>query len=236
MTEYRINVYKIWWEDEPEDFYVGSSKKTYLSARMNQHRSNCRKGGTSKLFIKMREKGINTFQYVMLGWSMVSSFDEQRMVEQSYISRLNPTLNSRKAHITEEERKESHKVLHSNYYQANCEVIKEKRRDYNITHKEEQFEYNKVYRKEHKEEAAEYRHQYYAENQESLKARAIEYHQEHKEERNQNYKEWHHKTKGNRVCICGGTYDYGITSKRKRHYATPKHTQFLNALYEKLRG
>ena len=236
MAEYRINVYKIWWEDEPDEFYVGSSKKTYLSARMNQHRASCRAGGDQKLYVKMREKGINTFQYVLLGWSMVSSFDEQRMVEQSFIARLNPTLNSRKAHTTEEERKESKKAWRANDYQENCEAIKEKSRDYNITHKEQRCEYNKVYKQEHKEETAESWQRYYEENQESLKAKAKEYHQEHKEERNQNYKEWHHKTKANRVCICGGTYDYGLLSKRKRHYATPKHLQYLNALYEKLRG
>ena len=93
-----------------------------------------------------------------------------------------------------------------------------------------------MYKQEHKEETAESWQRYYEENQESLKAKAKEYHKEHKEERNQNYKEWHHKTKANRVCICGGTYDYGLLSKRKRHYATPKHLQYLNALYEKLRG
>ena len=236
MAEYRINIYKIWWEDEPESFYVGSTKKRLLSERMNQHRASCRGGKTAKLFRFMREKGINSFQYVLLGWSMVSSFDEQRMVEQSYISRLNPTLNSRKAFCSTEEGKASMKEWQANNYQENSEVIKQNRRDYHLTHKEQEAEYGKQYNREHKEEIREANMLYYQQHKEEIKPLKRAYHQQHKEERNQNYKKWHHKTKENRVCICGGSYDYGLISKRKRHYATPKHIQFVNALFERLRG
>ena len=136
MTEYKINVYKIWWADD-DNFYVGSTKNT-LSKRMSKHRTDCRAGGEQKIYQVMREKGINSFQYVLLGWSMVSSFHEQRMVEQSYISRLNPTLNSRKAFCSTEERKASMKEWQANNYQENSEVIKQNRRDYHLTHKEQE--------------------------------------------------------------------------------------------------
>jgi len=235
MTEYKINVYKIWWEDELESFYVGSTKNT-LSKRMSRHRADCRAGGVQRLYQVMREKGINSYQYVLLGWSMVSSFDEQRMIEQSYISRLNPTLNSRKAFCSEDERKASQRAWKANNYQENQEEMKQARKDYYTEHKEQEAEYNKKYNREHKEETAENWKRYYDENQVRLKAKAMEYHEVHKEERNLNYKEWHHKTKENRVCICGGKYDYGLLSKRKRHYGTPKHIAFVNAIVERLRG
>ena len=235
MAEYKINVYKIWWEDEPESFYVGSTKNT-LSKRMSRHRAGCRAGGVQRLYQVMREKGINSFQYVLLGWSMVSSFDEQRMIEQSYISRLNPTLNSRKAFCSEDERKESQRAWKANNYQENQEEIKQKRKGYYTEHKEQEAEYGKKYNREHKEEIHEANMLYYQQHKEQIKPQKREYHQQHKEERNQNYKEWHHKTKENRVCICGGTYDYGLLSKRKRHYGTPKHIAFVNAIVERLRG
>ena len=230
MDEYRINVYKIWWEDEPDKFYVGSTKKRLLSERMNQHRASCRAGGEQTIYQVMREKGINTFRSVLLGWAMVSSFDEQRMVEQDYISRLNPTLNSRKAFVSDEERKEQLKEWRAHNYEQNKEDIKKKSRDYRAGHKEQVSEYNQKYDKEHKGERAESWQQYYNENKERLKAKTVEYHKQHKAERNQKAREQRQKCKDIKVCVCGGSYDHSLTAKKKRHDATKKHTDFVNAI------
>ena len=236
MKNLCINVYKIWWEDEPDEFYVGSTKKTYLSARMSKHRTDCRKGGMSKLYVKMREKGSNSFQYVLLGWSMVSSFDEQRMVEQSYISRLNPTLNSCRAHTTEDERKSQQKERDAINYQENKDEILRKCKIYHQENKERQNQVSKNYHEAHKESINQRSLANYHRDRERLNQKSKEYQRLHRDTIKVREKAYLEQKKDNRVCICGGTYDYGITSKRKRHYATPKHTQFLNALYEKLRG
>jgi hypothetical protein len=102
---YSINAYKIWYADDPEECYVGSSKNT-LSRRMADHRNAARRGRTSLIYRTMREKGINTFQYVLLGTCMVRNKDEQRMYEQQWIDQLNPSLNKNRAYITEEENKQ----------------------------------------------------------------------------------------------------------------------------------
>ena len=64
--EYRIKVYKIWYADCPEEFYIGSTKKKYLSERIAWHREDCRRGKGSKLYSLMREKGTNSFNYVQI--------------------------------------------------------------------------------------------------------------------------------------------------------------------------
>ena len=66
--EYTIKVYKIWYEDCPEEFYIGSTKEKHLSERMSTHRKDCRKGNTSKIYNLMREKGIN------VGISLLKSY------------------------------------------------------------------------------------------------------------------------------------------------------------------
>ena len=103
--QYEIKVYKIWYADAPDDIYVGSTKLS-LSRRMVEHRSVAKRGKTSLIYTTMRAKGINNFEYCMLGSCMVSNMDEQRMFEQSYIATLNPKLNMCRAYITEDERKQ----------------------------------------------------------------------------------------------------------------------------------
>ncbi len=105
-TPYKIRVYKIWYEDCPEEFYIGSTKKQYLSERMGWHRKDCRKArNMSKLYTLMREKGINNFKHVQIAWANVSCIDEQRQIEQTYIDKLKPSLNMKKSYISNEDKK-----------------------------------------------------------------------------------------------------------------------------------
>ena len=48
-TQYEIKCYKIWWPDSPEEFYVGSTKRS-LSQRMTSHRVCARKGTPTKIY------------------------------------------------------------------------------------------------------------------------------------------------------------------------------------------
>ena len=100
---YEIKAYKIWYEDEPEQFYIGSTKRN-LSVRMGDHRRGAKFGKAYRLYDVMRAKGVNSFKYVMLGSCLVSNMDQQRMYEQKYIDMLKPTLNSIRAwdHLNED--------------------------------------------------------------------------------------------------------------------------------------
>ena len=101
--QYEIKVYKIWYEDAPEECYVGSTKHDALSKRMGQHRSFAKKGRKSKIYQTIREKGRD-FKYIQIASCMVSCKDEQCAFEQEWIDRLNPTLNSNRASGTDIER------------------------------------------------------------------------------------------------------------------------------------
>ena len=154
MTEYQIQVYKIWYADAPDDFYIGSTKLR-LSARMAKHRSKVRSGSTSKLYTLMREKGINNFEYVLVATCMVRSVDEQRQFEQQLISELKPTLNTNRAFITEEQRKEAQKEYDTK------PGVKAKKKEYYAKpeYKANKKEYNKGYeaQPETKQKRKEYR-------------------------------------------------------------------------------
>ena len=110
MEQYNVNVYKIWFDDAPDDFYIGSTKRT-LSQRMSNHRFKCRKGSGvgSKLYNIMREKGVNNFKYILVDSSMVTCSDEQRKFEQKYMNELKPTLNTVRAFRTHENRLKQHR-------------------------------------------------------------------------------------------------------------------------------
>lgn len=97
MSTYKINIYKIWWDDK-DDFYVGSTKQR-LSVRMAGHRSMGKKNNNKqKLYNKMNEKGYGfNFNYVLIDSKQVTNVDEKIKLEQEYIDKLKPNLNSGRA-------------------------------------------------------------------------------------------------------------------------------------------
>ena len=101
--KYEIKVYKIWYEDDPDEFYIGSTKHDALSKRMSMHRRDAKKGKKSKIYQTIREKG-GDFKYIQIASCMVSCKDEQCAFEQEWIDRLNPTLNMMRAHGRDIER------------------------------------------------------------------------------------------------------------------------------------
>jgi hypothetical protein len=101
--KYEIKVYKIWYEDVPEEFYIGSTKYDALYKRMSVHRAHAKKGRKSKIYQTIREKG-GDFKYIQIASCIVSCKDEQCAFEQEWIDRLKPTLNSNRAHGLDIER------------------------------------------------------------------------------------------------------------------------------------
>ncbi len=87
---YKIFIYKIWWEDK-DDLYVGSTKQK-LSYRMRNHRADCNRNRQYKLQVAMREYGYD-FNYIILKSYNVSCREEQMKKEQKWINKLKPNLN-----------------------------------------------------------------------------------------------------------------------------------------------
>ena len=95
---YRINVNK-------DDFYIGSTIKK-LNDRQAQHNDILKQNiRTNKLYEKCRENNITKIICILLEVREVEDIDEIRLLEQEYITKLQPTLNSHFAYtgLTREE-------------------------------------------------------------------------------------------------------------------------------------
>jgi hypothetical protein len=108
-----VRVYKI-VNDIDDQVYVGSTAKT-LSNRWMRHRNEyCKflKGlqrGARRLFQHFQKHGIEHFQIVLIAEEDCQLKDEQRRLEQRYISELKPALNCIRAYQTYEECFDSHR-------------------------------------------------------------------------------------------------------------------------------
>ncbi len=131
------------------------------------------------------------------------------MLEQSYISRLSPTLNSNKAFITDEERKAYKKAS------RNSSEYKSVQKAYQKTSK------HKAYQKT-------------ANQKPEVKAMKKAY---KKTQKYKDYQKEYDQSKTNiRSCICGTNYNYGKISTRNGHYRSQKHQKHVALIFAKLRG
>jgi hypothetical protein len=208
---YEIKVYKIWYEDCPEEFYIGSTKMG-LSRRMAEHRSKVKSGRTSTIYSLMRTKGINNFKYVQVASCMVENIDEQRQFEQQWINELRPTLNTNRAFATEEDNKDTNTIYN------NRVDVKERRQAYweEPENKQRQRETQKRYvsKPEVKAKLTTWKKTYNA-----------------TEETKQKKREYEKRVR--RTCICGGKYQ-ASPMKAQAHYDTQKHRQHIERVFLKL--
>jgi hypothetical protein len=61
-----------------------------------------------------------------------------------------------------------------------------------------------------------------------------EYYKDNKDKISSYKKQYYHQKKEIKTCVCGGTYEYGHTSTRNRHYRTQKHTEYVKKIHEHL--
>jgi hypothetical protein len=94
LDPYKIYIYKIWYDDDPNIFYVGSTQD--IESRISCHKTCGNSLGKSKIYRLIKEKG-NNFNYNILDSCMVLCRDEQLKYEQKWIDELKPTLNSSRA-------------------------------------------------------------------------------------------------------------------------------------------
>ena len=179
MVNYNFGkIYKIEpiYDHDEGDIYIGSTTKKYLSQRMENHRSKYKQWKNNEfhkvqVFELFDKYGVPNCQIVLIETVNVETNDELLAREKHYIKSVK-CINKNIPGRTMKE-----------YYQDNCDYLKE----YRETHKEEKILYDQEYRNTHKEE---------------IKLRDKKYRELNLE-----------KIKEKTVCQCGGLYTYSVKSR-----------------------
>jgi len=111
-------IYKI---EIGENLYIGSTKYKYLCDRQYIHNYKLKNGCQYNLYRFCREKKV---EKIICELIETVEDSELRILEQEYINKLQPTLNSQKAYRTEEEYKEQMRLINKKYSQkkSNCPI------------------------------------------------------------------------------------------------------------------
>ena len=200
-------IYKIVCIDPSVDeIYVGHT--TDFKSRKRQHKKSCynehSKSYNFKLYQYIRaNNGWDKFVMCPIEEYPCENSTQACIREEAVRLELKAQLNSRKAYISEQERKQQ-SIKNANQY---CQINRER-----IT------EYQKQYHQENKEQLKEYRKQYRDEHKEELVEKSKQYREKHKEEIAARKKQQH-------ICECGIIF---TNCHKARHERSKKHQDFLN--------
>ena len=147
------------------EFYIGSTIET-LKERQRKHNISLKKK-TYKLYETCKANDITNITLIEIEKVKVNNKLELKIIEQEYINKLEPTLNTIKAYRTEEEiknydkeyrenNKEKERLRHKKYRDNNKEKIKETTKIYKDKNKEKIKEYNENNKKKIKETKQKY--------------------------------------------------------------------------------
>lgn len=210
-TDYnKTIIYKLVRNDDFDNanVYVGST--TDFIRRKSRHKFNCHnenyKEYNYKVYQNIRENGG------WENWTMIeiekypcSDNREAEAREEWWRCEFNANLNTRRAFLSEEQKKE---------------CIKEKNKEYAETHKqyyiensEKKKEYDKQYRIENAEKIKEYKKQYSTEHAEKIKEYKKKYRTENAEKIHQKYD-----------CVCGSVYTH---KGKSLHFKSKKHQNYI---------
>tara|TARA_R110000737_G_C14268408_1_gene429924 strand:+ start:109 stop:573 length:465 start_codon:yes stop_codon:yes gene_type:complete len=142
----KIKDYKIYLLTFPnKDTYVGHTSQI-LNQRYSRHRCDAKvikvETPKSKLCLEYKFKEV-----VMVEVDRIyGTYNDAEKLEQKWINKLNPTLNTNKSHRTKEEEAECHRQSAVKYYYRNKEEVLEKNRvRANLPHnKAKKREYDKI--------------------------------------------------------------------------------------------
>jgi N-acetylmuramic acid 6-phosphate (MurNAc-6-P) etherase len=76
--------------------------------------------------------------------------------------------------------------------------------------------------------------QWNSDNKEAIAIQKKQYQSDNKEAIAIQVKQYRIDKKNMRICVCGGKYNIGNTSKTDRHYTTDKHTTWVDNFYKRL--
>ena len=209
-------IYKIEHNEKPELLYIGST--TNFIKRKYSHKNNCndekKKEYNFKLYRMMRDNGNwEAFKIMIIKEYSCNNKTELLIEEEKHRKGFQATLNSHRAHRTNEEYKKckstkNKKYRENNkekiqehkkeYYEENKEKIKEKDNKYRENNKEEINKKCREYREENKEEILQKEKQYREDNKEKIKEYQKKYNEVNKEERKEQYKKYNETNKEKR--------------------------------------
>ena len=179
-------IYKIDCGDD--DIYVGST--TNMHKRLLRHIKDT-KTSPSKLYNKIRENNVIIKMEVLKVCPEVNDKRDLEKLEQEFIDKLKPTLNSQQAYLTDEKRKEYAKLLQRKIRANGGEEYRQKERE---------------------------RHRKYRENnREKIKAKKPEYDRKYRENNREKISAKKKATAQETVvCECGISITRGCLSKHKK--------------------
>ena len=126
MASYKVDIYKLICEDDPEFLYVGSTKNwrsrkaEHKSYTVNEkdHRHNM------KLYQEIRVLGgWDKIKMVLIEHYECQSKREAEAREQYHIEQLKPNRNGKRAFLTIEQKVEQKRSCNKHWYEANKEQI-----------------------------------------------------------------------------------------------------------------
>jgi hypothetical protein len=163
--------------------YVGHT--TNFTNRNQQHKKHVKNENYNKSHYKLYQTirqngGWDEWEMIEIEKLNCETKLKARIREQELIEQHNANLNSLKAYISEEQRKELKKQITQKYREENKELLKEQTKKYKEEHKDIIAEQMKKYRAEHKQEIDE---------------KTKEYREKNKEKHQQWQKNWAEKNK-----------------------------------------
>ena len=201
-------IYKLVNYDCPELSYVGST--TNRTRRKQEHKC-CvtnpnNKAYNRKVYKMIRENGgWESWHMVDIKAFPCANRREAEAEEDKIMQELKANMNSQKAHLTEEYKKQYRKTYNAEYRDTHKEQHKEQLQKYRDAHKEEIKQCNIAYRDAHKEEIKEKYKKYTEANKDKIALRkAIKI-----------------------TCQCGSTYR---KCSKTEHERTNKHKKFMEEL------
>lgn len=187
------------------DIYIGSTKN--MRKREITHKTNCYNENSRDYNIKVYKfirdnGGWDNWEMVKIASVWYKATKSLKQIEQDYIDKYKPKLNSNRAYRSEEYYKEYKKQKVKEWFENN--------REYHIKYQNEYREKNKEVLKEKKKE-------YYHKNIDRLTEYLKEWREKNKEVlKEKNYEKF--------TCECGGRY---IKQNEARHLRSNKHKSFI---------
>jgi hypothetical protein len=123
MASYKVDIYKLICEDDPEFLYVGSTKNWKSRKKNHKDRSTYNETkGQSKLKVYQQIRalgGWDKIKMVLIEHYECQSKREAEAREQYHIEQLKPNMNAFRAYRTEEKRVKENRLRCSLFYKAN---------------------------------------------------------------------------------------------------------------------
>jgi len=226
-------VYKI---EIGEKIYIGSTIQK-LSDRQRKHNFNLKQEEyKNKLYKKCRENNITKIICILLEEKEIEDIDEIRLLEQEYITKLQPSLNHCSAYTGIKGITIEH--YNKQYRENNIDKIREQKKEYRKNNVEKIKEKKKQDYIKNREHCREKSKEKYIKNRETYREYSKTYRENNREDIIKKQKEYYitnkeivlEKQKENITCpICGFV---GRKNKLNRHQKTKKCLESKELVYQ----